>query len=304
MKFMKGKINIAELLKDCPQGMELDCTICNNAVTLEGVDKEGHYPIRVVSKSGFHHILTCEGYVYAEDDAKCVIFPKGKTTWEGFHRPFKDGDIIYVCDEYSDATLTYVAILKHIEKGGKIICHCFYNYEEDYFNTNDFLYDGYNTRFATEEEKAKLFQSIKDNGYRWNEETKTLEKLIEPYFKVWDKIRHKNDKTKIQTINYIYHDRYGLCDNHILYFKEQDEWELVPNKFDISNLKPFDKVLARHGKDNNWTATFFSHIDEKLYCYNYKFVTTNGSYPYVIPYEENKHLLGTTEDCDDYYKTN
>jgi hypothetical protein len=26
---MKDKINIAELLKDCPQGMELDCTMYN-----------------------------------------------------------------------------------------------------------------------------------------------------------------------------------------------------------------------------------------------------------------------------------
>ena len=27
---MKNKINIAELLKDCPQGMELDCTTWDN----------------------------------------------------------------------------------------------------------------------------------------------------------------------------------------------------------------------------------------------------------------------------------
>ena len=27
------KINIAELLKDCPKGMELDCILFNNSVT-------------------------------------------------------------------------------------------------------------------------------------------------------------------------------------------------------------------------------------------------------------------------------
>jgi hypothetical protein len=95
------KINIAELLKDCPKGMELDCTICNNVVTLCSVDKEGYYPINVVTKSGFHHILTCEGYVYDEEDAKCVIYPKGKTTWEGFQRPFKDGDILTYTGNYT-----------------------------------------------------------------------------------------------------------------------------------------------------------------------------------------------------------
>ena len=29
---MENKINIAELLKDCPQGMELDCTMFDNVV--------------------------------------------------------------------------------------------------------------------------------------------------------------------------------------------------------------------------------------------------------------------------------
>lgn len=65
-------------------------------------------------------------------------------------------------------------------------------------------------RIATEEEKDKLFQAIKDNGYRWNEETKTLEKL-------------------------------------------------TPDKFDITNLKPFDKVLARDTNRQIWIADLFSH---------------------------------------------
>ena len=33
-----------------------------------------------------------------------------------------------------------------------------------------------------EKEKQKLFQTIKDNGYKWNAKTKTLEKLIKPKF--------------------------------------------------------------------------------------------------------------------------
>ena len=35
----------------------------------------------------------------------------------------------------------------------------------------------YFNRLATEEEKAELFQAVKDNGYRWDEETKKLEKV-------------------------------------------------------------------------------------------------------------------------------
>lgn len=172
---MKDKINVAELLKDCPKGMELDCTLFEGVVFHDIVDR--HFPIRVRREQGGLIELTANGCIKDKIDAKCVIFPKGKTTWEGFQRPFKDGDIIYIRDEYSDATFTYVAIFKQIEKGGHIYSHCFYNYESAEFSTDDFLYDVYHMRFATEEEKAKLFKAIKDNGYKWNEETKTLEKL-------------------------------------------------------------------------------------------------------------------------------
>ena len=41
---MKNKINIAELLKDCPKGMELDCVMFEN-VTFEGI-KHDEYPVR------------------------------------------------------------------------------------------------------------------------------------------------------------------------------------------------------------------------------------------------------------------
>lgn len=34
---MENKINLVELLKDCPQGMELDCTIYDG-VTLKSVE--------------------------------------------------------------------------------------------------------------------------------------------------------------------------------------------------------------------------------------------------------------------------
>ena len=37
-------------------------------------------------------------------------------------------------------------------------------------------------RFATEEEKKKLFDTIKEMGYKWNAETKTLEKFVESKF--------------------------------------------------------------------------------------------------------------------------
>ena len=87
------KINIAELLKDCPKGMELDCVMFEN-VTFEGI-KHDEYPIIVkIKEPPMALSLTKTGGWNLYNSAKCVIFPKGKTTWEGFQRPFIDGDIL------------------------------------------------------------------------------------------------------------------------------------------------------------------------------------------------------------------
>lgn len=84
------KINIAELLKNCPKGMELDCAMLENVV-FDHI-YEGIYPIRIRKKDGSLEMLTENGCFHLSKDAKCVIFPKGKTTWEGFVPPYvKDG---------------------------------------------------------------------------------------------------------------------------------------------------------------------------------------------------------------------
>ena len=88
------RINIAELLKDCTEGMDLDCSIYDN-VTLVQVQEDSAYPIKIETPDG-RIILTKYGGVSYNKLSKCVIFPKGKTTWDGFVPPcqFKDGDRI------------------------------------------------------------------------------------------------------------------------------------------------------------------------------------------------------------------
>ena len=70
-------------------------------------------------------------------------------------------------------------------------------------------------------------------------------------------------------------------------------------RFDVNTLQPFDKVLVRDD-DCYWTADLFSHIDDGINggiccsCFRWK---------QCIPYnEETKHLVGTKEDCPEYYK--
>lgn len=87
-------INIAALLKSCPKGMEFDCTICNGVKFIE-LDRNPNFPIVVRANNGYEFTLTKYGQVHNIDDAKCVIFPKGKTSWKEFVIPFKVGDWIY-----------------------------------------------------------------------------------------------------------------------------------------------------------------------------------------------------------------
>lgn len=173
------KINIAELLKDCPQGMELDCTIWDNEVKVffkEVRNADFTYPIVVTVKVNnieYSNSFTKYGAYNDYPYCKCVLFPKGKTTWEGFVPPveFKDGDIVF-----SGASL--ISIFKGIKEGYVGSLHSYVSVGNNVgFNIDKDCWTLENIRLATEEEKAKLFQAIKDNGYKWNPETKTLEKL-------------------------------------------------------------------------------------------------------------------------------
>lgn len=96
--------------------------------------------------------------------------------------------------------------------------------------------------------------------------------------------------------------------------KEQRDWskferfwdkpkaeEPMVEMFDENTLKPFDKVLVRDFLSDEWMGDFFEKILENDIHYNVTCVTCRWAQ--CIPYnEETKHLLGTREDCPEYYK--
>jgi hypothetical protein len=296
------KINIAELLKDCPKGMELDCTCADNVVfdkiieynEIKCVIGECREPL-ILDKYGRLRHICCP---------KCVIFPKGKTTWEGFKRPFKDGDVVATLK--GNQIFIFKENVVNIDNSFSGVCYCGYDIQENgLFKEMRLLF----SRHATEEEKEKLFKAIKDNGYRWNPETKTLEKLIVPKFKVGDRIKHKltGDICKVLFVlsNGCSGGVYDVAiTNEIgksIDIEEQDSYELAPNKFDITTLKPFESRVLVRTDNRKWVTAFYSHYDKDsllLYC-----VVGGLWYEQCIPYEGNEHLLNTTNECDDYYKT-
>ena len=303
----ENKINIAELLKDCPQGMELDCTMYDNLYFNQAYDdsdclyKIGCYTIVDEIRTTVN--FTEFGTFTTHANSKCVIFPKGKTTWEGFQRPFKDGDVIY------NRLQKKICICYLCRDGVHRIKGCRYNesnmqlqFEKLEYSIPIAIQD---YRLATEEEKEKLFDAIKANGYKWNEETKTLEKLVEPKFKVGDRVKRKEvNYTHIVTIVEIDGEYYTYVNQNgepaSISIKNQDNWELVPNKFDITTLKPFDKVLVRNTNKDYWRINMFGYISKG--DKQYFMCTANSGFYQCIPYEGNEHLLGTSNNCDKYYK--
>lgn len=224
--------------------------------------------------------------------SKCVIFPKGKTTWEDFRSTFNDGDIVSTSDG-KWVGITTGGISKKF-----IPTYCVLNPGNEFHAYFDEKETWQFYRLATEEEKQKLFNAIKANGYKWNAETKTLEKLAEPKFKVGDKIEklgYRFTIIQVKDNNYL-----TKCGNKIP-IDNQDDFILVPNKFDITTLKPFDKVLIRDSDTREWSASLFSHYNGLK---SYKYTCINGSgFKQCIPYQGNEYLLGTTNDCDEFYKT-
>lgn len=91
------RISIVELLIHCPKGMELNCTKYGECI-LDSVSEGELYPIKITKKSEKVSIrLTRYGSVSYDRYSECIIFPKGKTTWEGFMIPceFEDESEIW-----------------------------------------------------------------------------------------------------------------------------------------------------------------------------------------------------------------
>lgn len=308
---MNENLDLTELLKDCPKGTKLYSPAFGEC-TLEEVTNRKDFPIKVTYKiinndTRFDY-FTKNGYMLSNTiGAECMLFPsKDRRDWSKWQGPFKDGDVVYAnVDDISYILIYYKqennTIYRHV-------CFCLETNTLDY-GEHIFTEDPVSElRFATEEEKQKLFNAIKEDGHRWNSETKTLEYLTVPKFKVGDKIKHKFTGD-VYKVLFVQSNECGggaydvLITNEIgkiIDIEEQDNYELIPNKFDPQTLQPFDKVLCRMNNDDIWGISLF----ERYAPTNpYPFFCIQDCFSQCVPYNDNtKHLVGTNNEAPEYYK--
>lgn len=179
---MENKINIAEILRDCPKGTKLYSPLFGKC-ELVGVDTgEGVEPIRVEPFcGGVSRTFSSKGcYFERYQDADCVLFPSDKMRcWSKF---FRRGDILvdedsetmvvfdgWANDDYTEfnTTINYDTISKVWDK--EDICHTVLFHK------------------ATDEERAEFIAAAeKHYGGKYNPKTLQVEFKcpFEPFQKV------------------------------------------------------------------------------------------------------------------------
>lgn len=316
---MEAKINIAEILKDKPQGTKLyssACGKCNLEKVYDKSFKISFYNSKFGFMNGGEGYLDKNGKLY--DDGECVVFPsKEMRDWSKF--AWKKGDVLVSND--SDSHIIFKGFSKDdytifegkhwisVSKKRHISCLNMQNTQNYHIEDNKEVAQTY---IKTIEERL---------GGKLNLETLEVEKH-QTEFKDGDIVVYGES---VAICRKIYKDTlyfyvsinvvFGLLfnehvvssegyrfatdeDKHRLFEaleKENKAWD--NKKKEVVDLKPkwtpkpFDRVITRT-PETPWTANFFSHIDSDgvKNCIDDKYLM-------CLPYnEETAKLIGTTNN--------
>lgn len=328
---MTEKINVAEILKSKPVGTMLYDKARNISVYLEDVAKgaNGCYGITCtfgtdrVQKLHYSH----KGTLPFFENGMVILTPSkkmcdwGKFTWE-------KGDVL-VCYEgvrpYYTIFDSFESNAYNAFKGKFA-----YNVEEDKWyhgeknlSTNTFC------KLSRADSKKYVTKIEEHFGGKLNYETLEIEKR-QPEFKDGDILYAEKDVAHINSVfilktskgkrsyyvNLVFdscmtciYNCPGFIGNTTLRYATDEEkrqlfdalarfgkaWNAEKKKVvelkPKVEIKPFDKVLVRNDKEDQWSANIFSYQVRDMYhclgeCY----------WRYCIPYIGNESLLGTTKD--------
>lgn len=314
---MVEKINIVEILKDKPQGTKLYSSACGKC-KLEEVDDKSFKISFYNSKFGFMNggegYLDKNGKLY--DDGECIIFPsKEMRDWSKF--AWKKGDVLI-------NSCGFQCIFKEWASDD------YTKFNGCYSNSKDGYEDVSNAETA---KFVKLDNNIaygyvreieRKLGGILNLETLEIEKT-QPEFKDGDIVVYgesvaicrrfyKHTLSFYISLNemfgLLFADEVESSEEYRFATDEEKQqlfealakkgkaWDaekkqIVDLKPKVDVLEPFDRVLVRNCKSENWRANLFGYIDKDgFYCCVW------ANWAYCIPYIGNESLVGTTKDVE------
>ena len=330
---MEEKLNIAEILKDKPQGTKLYDLLYNIYVELDTIsttDAEtavwctNETDNNTTCHRGYSEFGTLRG---CPDGLQILLPSKGMRDWRKFN--WKRGDVLVsnsgkvkvIFDKFRSNTYLSFIGKYHIDS---LECdNPYYQHEGEYATGN----------FKLEEVDAAqaYINTIEERlGGKLNRSTLKIKKVQQKFkngdivtimphigdkliylFKAEDDEKYYGHAFLDGNIAIVNDDSYcqkDFCtarpsteeEKQQLFdalAKKNKAWnaekkQIVDLKPKIE-LKPFDRVLVRDSKSDNWRANLFGYIGKDGY---YHCVYANWAY--CIPYIGNESLLGTTKDVE------
>ena len=311
---METKINIAEILRNKPQGVKLyspifgNCTYCHV--------NEDTNDICVKKHNGVKEYFNSEGLYFALGEV--MLFPS-REMHDWFKLAWKKGDVLS-CGVDNLCIFEKWINKEYTEFYAKFVTP---NYSGNTFKTE---------KWSKETNEAVIKQYIsnieKFKGGKLNLTTLEIEKT-QPEFKDGDIVTIINgceqrcilifrniigdslNRYCILTKRGLFTEGYSLIDKEdsLLFATEEEKNKLFSalekegkawdsEKKQIVDLKPkcefkpFDKVVVRCSEADRWSIDFFSYKVHNGYI-----CTGDAWFGYCLPYnDETAHLLGTTDE--------
>ena len=334
---MEKELNIAEILKDKPQGTKLYSSACGKC-TLEEADDKSFKISFYNSKFGFMNggegYLDKNGKLY--DEGECVVFPSREMRdWRKFD--WKKGDVLVskdnvhiIFEKFEDDAYTRFKGKHYLWKE----CD-----EEDYSKEETKMLTSVFEKANDDAAQTYINTIEKKMGGKFNRETLEVEKT-HPEFKDGDILSVPSTSLpKNHIFIFSKFNKYkdfechvaltasgeitiptshgALCrkDSGVRYATEEEKQQLFEALANVGKAwdaekkavvdlkpkwtpKPFDRVITRVNDDAIWTANIFSHIDR-----HGKYVTlgciSGYDHYHCLPYnEETAKLIGTTNNWE------
>ena len=321
---MEEKINIAAILKNKPKGTKLYSILSDGACFLNEASEDSIY-IDIDNRERFW-CFSAYGSTHSFPNGCVLLFPsRGMRDWSKFD--WKRGDVLVsnngkvkvIFDKFRSNTYLSFIGKYHIDS---LECNNpYYQHEGEYATGN----------FKLEEVDAAqaYINTIQERlGGKLNRKTLKIMKVQQKFkngdivtimprigdkliylFKAEDDEKYYGHAFLDGNIAIVNEDSYCQKDFSTARPSTEEEkqqlFEALAKKgkaWDAENkevadlkpkVKPFDRVLVRDSKSDNWRANLFGYIGKDGY---YHCVYANWAY--CIPYIGNESLLGTTKDVE------